>query len=670
MDPDGQQVPPVGFNTFDECPFPAEVLDEVKRNGFVKPSPIQMYSWPLAVQGKDIIGIATTGSGKTVAFLFPAFKFIIETKAEAKDPTLLCLSPTRELAVQVENEAHKFGRDAGIVTVCVYGGVGNKRDQGRDLAKGCHVVVGTPGRLNDFVEGKELYLSNVSKLVVDEADRMLDMGFEPQIRKAVREVKEKTERQTLFFTATWNSNVQKIAAEFVNNPFQVKIGSTEHLKASDTIKQIVKIVDPDKKVRHLTKLFLEYDISEKGRGENRAMIFCNTKKTCEQLEDGLNRARVRCDSIHGDKEQKERERALNDLRDGYTKIICATDVAARGLDVKGVTLVINYDPPKNAEDYVHRIGRTGRAGHSGTAVTFLTDRDDFQGRQIRTVMLRNNQEVPRELQALVDGTLPRRRRSRSNRRRSRSRRGGRSQDRRRRSRSKRRSPRRSRERRSRERRSRDRRSRDRGDREHRSRERRSRSRDRRSRERPQKRSEARDARSRSRDGGGGFDQPAPSSQAWTPPQSGYPDYPTQTQAAPAPAYPTPQPAPAYPSPQATRAYSAPQAAHAYPPQTAPAYASHYPDASAVQTYPSAHTAQAPPAQPQYSWLKSEPAAAAAPHYAQPAPHYAPPAGYSAPAHQWGGAPQQAAPQVVPPPQHYAAAAQPQQVPPRQYSWLQ
>eukprot|EP00913_Durusdinium_trenchii_P011965 g11240.t1 len=161
---------------------------------------------------------------------------------------------------------------------------------------------------------------------------------------------EVTQRQTLFFTATWNTNVQKIASDFVNRPYQVKIGSSEQLKASENIKQVVKIVDPDKKVRHLTKLFLEYDISEKGRGENRAMIFCNTKKTCEQLEDGLNRARVRCDSIHGDKEQKDRERALNDLRDGYTKIICATDVAARGLDVKGVTLVINYDPPKNAEE--------------------------------------------------------------------------------------------------------------------------------------------------------------------------------------------------------------------------------------------------------------------------------------------------------------------------------
>merc|ERR1719356_1303768 len=236
------------------------------------------------------------------------------------------------------------------------------------------------------------------------------MGFEPQIRKVFNVVPAREKRQTLFFTATWAGSVVKLAGDYLNNPFQVKIGNTDILKANESITQLVKIVEHDKKVKELTKLFLQFAISEKGKGDNRALIFCATKKMCEQLEDGLNRARVNCQSIHGDKTQQEREKALNDLRDGITKILCATDVAARGLDIKGVTLVINYDPPKHVEDYVHRIGRTGRAGKKGTSVTFLTDRDDYLGRQIKTVMQRSNQEIPRELQSLIDGTLPRKRR--------------------------------------------------------------------------------------------------------------------------------------------------------------------------------------------------------------------------------------------------------------------
>merc|ERR1719356_898645 len=227
------------------------------------------------------------------------------------------------------------------------------------------------------------------------------MGFEPQIRKVFNVVPAREKRQTLFFTATWAGSVVKLAGDYLNNPFQVKIGNTDILKANESITQLVKIVEHDKKVRELTKVFLQFKISEKGKGDNRALIFCATKKMCEQLEDGLNRARVNCQSIHGDKKQQEREKALNDLRDGYTKILCATDVTARGLDIKGVTLVVNYDPPNSAEDYVHRIGRTGRAGKKGTSVSFLTSRDQFKGKEIMKVMQRNDQDVPRELKQLV-----------------------------------------------------------------------------------------------------------------------------------------------------------------------------------------------------------------------------------------------------------------------------
>merc|ERR1712039_631359 len=177
--------------------------------------------------------------------------------------------------------------------------------------------------------------------------------------------------------------------------------------ANENITQLCKVVEADRKVRELTKLFLEYNISEKGRGENRALIFCNTRKMCETLEEGLNRARVNCDSIHGDRSQAEREKAMDDLRDGRTKILCCTDVAARGLDIQGVTLVVNYDPPKNAEDYVHRIGRTGRAGKKGTSVTFLTIDDARLAGDIKIIMQRSKQEVPEKVLSLIDGTLRR-----------------------------------------------------------------------------------------------------------------------------------------------------------------------------------------------------------------------------------------------------------------------
>eukprot|EP00929_Paragymnodinium_shiwhaense_P042398 TRINITY_DN21953_c0_g3_i2.p1 TRINITY_DN21953_c0_g3~~TRINITY_DN21953_c0_g3_i2.p1 ORF type:complete len:1405 (+),score=417.47 TRINITY_DN21953_c0_g3_i2:99-4313(+) len=424
LDAQGNEVPGQVLGSFDECPFPQELKDRIHRAGFDKPSQIQAYTWPLALQGYDIVGVAATGSGKTVAFLFPVFVHILKEKIQPKDPVNVCLAPTRELAVQIENEANKFGTEIGIVTVCTYGGA-PKGPQADKLRRGCHIVVATPGRLNDFLEAgndSPVKLDKAYKVTLDEADRMLDMGFEPQIRKILKLCPEEN-RHTLFFTATWEGKVRQLAMDFLKNPYQVKIGDSDVLKANDSITQFIRIVEPDRKVKELIKVFLKYNISERGRGDNRALVFCNSKKMCDQLEEGLNRARVRCDSIHGDKDQRQRETAMEDLREGRTKILCCTDVAARGLDIKGVTLVVNYDPPKHGEDYVHRIGRTGRAGQKGTAVTFLEHRDDYLGRQIRTIMQRSNQDVPKELDQLINGTLPRpRRRSRSRRSRSRRRR--------------------------------------------------------------------------------------------------------------------------------------------------------------------------------------------------------------------------------------------------------
>ncbi|CAK0872940.1 unnamed protein product, partial [Prorocentrum cordatum] len=233
-DQDGNKVDLQPLQLFADCPFPAVLQNEVAKAGFVSPSEIQAYSWPLAFQGKDVIGVAATGSGKTLAFLFPAFKHILDNRIPARDPVLLTLAPTRELAVQIEKEAQRFGQSSQISCVCAYGGA-PKHQQLSAMRAGVHCLIATPGRLNDFLEGRQVRLDKVAKLVLDEADRMLDMGFEPQIRKILKEVPQK--RQTLFFTATWPKEVRKLAEDFLYKPFKVQIGDRDELKANTDITQ-------------------------------------------------------------------------------------------------------------------------------------------------------------------------------------------------------------------------------------------------------------------------------------------------------------------------------------------------------------------------------------------------------------------------------------------------
>jgi len=276
VDPEGKEIETVeAKQNFADYAFHEHLFGEIEKAGFTKCADIQMHSWTYALKGNDVIGVASTGSGKTVAFLFPVFEAILRGEVKAGSPFALVLAPTRELACQTENEANKFGMTGGIVTCCTYGG-SPKHEQVRQMKKGIHVLIATPGRLNDFLENdrETLTLKNLKTLVVDEADRMLDMGFEPQIRKAIKECP--AERQTLFFTATWPEQVQKLATDFLNKPYQVRVGNTDMLSANESITQIVKIVTEDAKVKELIKLFLQYGTSEKGKGENRAMIFCNT----------------------------------------------------------------------------------------------------------------------------------------------------------------------------------------------------------------------------------------------------------------------------------------------------------------------------------------------------------------------------------------------------------
>ncbi|XP_057983897.1 DEAD-box ATP-dependent RNA helicase 46 [Malania oleifera] len=387
----GDNVPPP-FSTFEDTGFPSEILREVHNAGFSAPTPIQAQSWPIALQSRDIVAIAKTGSGKTLGYVIPAFIHLKRCRNNSQlGPTVLVLSPTRELATQIQDEAVKFGKSSRISCTCLYGGA-PKGPQLRDLDRGADIVVATPGRLNDILEMRRVSLHQVSYLVLDEADRMLDMGFEPQIRKIVKEVPAR--RQTLMFTATWPKEVRKIAADLLVNPIQVNIGSVDELVANKSITQYVEVLSIMEKHRRLEQILRSQEPGSK------IIIFCSTKKMCDQLSRNLTR-QFGAAAIHGDKSQGERDYVLNQFRTGRSPVLVATDVAARGLDIKDIRVVINYDFPTGIEDYVHRIGRTGRAGATGIAFTFFGDHDAKHASDLMKVLEGANQRVPPELRDMA-----------------------------------------------------------------------------------------------------------------------------------------------------------------------------------------------------------------------------------------------------------------------------
>ncbi|KAK8946807.1 DEAD-box ATP-dependent RNA helicase 30 [Platanthera zijinensis] len=360
---EGYDVPkPIRF--FQDANFPDDCLQVIAKCGFVEPTPIQSQGWPMALKGRDLIGIAETGSGKTLAYLLPALVHVnAQPRLAAGDgPIVLVLAPTRELAVQIQEEASKFGLRSNIRSTCIYGGA-PKGPQIRDLKRGVQIVIATPGRLIDMLEACHTNLRRVTYLVLDEADRMLDMGFEPQIRKIISQIRP--DRQTLYWSATWPKEVELLARQFLNNPYKVIIGSSD-LKANQSIDQFVEIVANNEKYPRLVKLLTEL------MDGNRILIFLETKRGCDQVTRQLRMNGWPALSIHGNKQQAERDWVLAEFKSGKSPIMTATDVAARGLDVKDIKCVINYDFPSSLEDYVHRIGRTGRAGAKGTAFSFFT----------------------------------------------------------------------------------------------------------------------------------------------------------------------------------------------------------------------------------------------------------------------------------------------------------
>jgi ATP-dependent RNA helicase DBP3 len=343
-----------------------------------------------------MVGIAATGSGKTMAFGLPALTQILargKASIEPGRPMVLVLAPTRELAQQTAKVFDEAGQCCGVRTVCVYGG-SPKFEQRKLLHQngGAAVVVATPGRLRDFMNDGDVVLDRVSTLVLDEADRMLDLGFEPEIREIAGATR--ADRQTVMFSATWPQQIQGLAAEFMCNPVKVRIGA-EGLKASHSITQIVEVVEPNDKDAHLARVLKKYLGNQKETP--RTLVFALYKKECARLHENLRRQNWRCACIHGDMTQRDREDSVAQFKSGQSPLLIATDVAARGLDIKGVEYVINYTFPLTTEDYVHRIGRTGRAGKTGIAHTFFTMHDKGRAGELANVLREAGAEVPTAL---------------------------------------------------------------------------------------------------------------------------------------------------------------------------------------------------------------------------------------------------------------------------------
>lgn len=380
------------LKSFADSGLPSEVLECCKN--FNKPSPIQSHSWPFLLNGRDFIGIAATGSGKTLAFGIPAIMHVLskrKTKTSKKvKPLCLVLSPTRELAQQIADVLCDAGKPSGVQSVCLYGGT-SKGPQISSLKAGVDIVIGTPGRMKDLIEMGVCQLNEVSFVVLDEADRMLDMGFEQEVRSILSQTC--TIRQMVMFSATWPLPVHQLAQEYMHpDPVKVVVGS-EDLAANHDVMQIVEVLDDRARDERLLNLLNKYHKSRM----NRVLVFVLYKKEASRVESMLSKRGWKVVSISGDKVQAARNMALSLFKDGSSPLMIATDVAARGLDIPDVEVVINYSFPLTTEDYVHRIGRTGRAGKKGVAHTFFTKENKGLSGELINVLKEAGQVVPESL---------------------------------------------------------------------------------------------------------------------------------------------------------------------------------------------------------------------------------------------------------------------------------
>jgi superfamily II DNA/RNA helicase len=368
-----------------------ELLRAVNDSGYTEPTPIQRQTIPHVLMGRDIIGVAQTGTGKTASFVLPMIDILASGRSRARMPRSLIIAPTRELADQVAENFVKYGKYHKLSMALLIGGVGFG-DQDKALEKGVDVLIATPGRLMDQFERGKILLSGVDILVIDEADRMLDMGFIPDVEKICSKINPK--RQTLLFSATMPPPIKKLADRFMREPKVVEASRPATTNASIT--QVLVETTPRGKRETLRGLLRRDEVQS-------AMIFCNRKRDVKLLADSLKKDGFRIGQIHGDMEQPERMATLDRFKADEINILVASDVAARGLDIKGVSHVFNYDTPHHAEDYVHRIGRTGRAGRTGTAITLATAEDAENVAEIEKLL---GQKIPRAGTAAAAKPIP------------------------------------------------------------------------------------------------------------------------------------------------------------------------------------------------------------------------------------------------------------------------
>ncbi|KAI9470882.1 MAG: hypothetical protein EXX96DRAFT_603014 [Benjaminiella poitrasii] len=383
------------------CGLPAGCLEVIRRLKYDKPTSIQAQAVPAIMNGRDVIGVAKTGSGKTIAFLLPMFRHIKDQRPleAGEGPMAIIMTPTRELATQIHRECKPFLKVLNLRAVCAYGGSPIK-DQIADLKRGCEIIVCTPGRMIDLLcanSGRVTNLRRVTYLVMDEADRMFDMGFEPQVMKIVNNVRPS--RQTVLFSATFPRQMEALARKVLKKPLEITVGGRSVV--CDDVNQIVEVREEETKFIRLLEI-LGNLFNEEGEEGASAIIFVDRHEAADNLLRDLIRRGYPCQSLHGGKDQADRDSTIADFKSGVTNILIATSVAARGLDVKNLKMVINYECPNHMEDYVHRVGRTGRAGNKGTAYTFITPDQDRYAMDICKALKLSGQEIPPDLQTLAD----------------------------------------------------------------------------------------------------------------------------------------------------------------------------------------------------------------------------------------------------------------------------
>tara|TARA_B110000977_G_scaffold185053_1_gene249485 strand:+ start:29058 stop:32429 length:3372 start_codon:yes stop_codon:yes gene_type:complete len=391
----GKNVPrPI--KTWAQCGLSNRVSELIRRSGFDKPTPIQSQALPVIMSGRDCVGVAKTGSGKTLAYILPMLRHCKDQPAlkNGDGPIAMLIGPTRELVTQIGKDCKKFGRAGGLVSVSVYGGSGVAQQIG-ELKRGCEIVVCTPGRMIDVLTtsgGRVTNLRRVTYLVLDEADRMFDMGFEPQITRITNNLRP--DRQTVLFSATFPKAMEALARAALTDPVEIQVGGRSVVNSD--IEQIVEMRDEADRFLRLLELLGEW--YERGK----SIVFVSSQEKCDKIFRDLLRSGYPCLSLHGGKEQSDRECTVSDFKTDVCNILVATSVAARGLDVKDLRLVINYDTPNHLEDYVHRVGRTGRAGNKGTAVTFISEEEEKFAPDLCKAMIDAKQVVPTDLKEMAE----------------------------------------------------------------------------------------------------------------------------------------------------------------------------------------------------------------------------------------------------------------------------